>query len=168
MRLLVCRAAPCPTDLVAAEADENVLKLSEAQVLQGGTTFLLPFRARTFASIKNAAGFSKDGVLVSAGSSQTRGAGSGAAAAFWGGAEQVAAIATGSRAAEAAKLQARIDEAKARKALADAEAALAAPAADPAKLAQIAAFQPDATLAAAERAKIEAQAALALSKVPTP
>jgi len=102
-------------------------------------------------------------VLTSAGSSQLRGAGSGAAEAFKGASEQVGAIVDARRTAETKRLTAAADEAKARKALADAEAALSPnPNAD--DLAKIAAFQAEATLATAEKSVLDAQAALAASK----
>ncbi|MCG6119155.1 MAG: hypothetical protein MEP44_00760 [Blastomonas sp.] len=168
MRLLVCKSAPCPTDLATAETDDNVIRASDAPVLQAGTMFTLPFQGRTFASVKSSAGFSQNGVLLTAGSSQLRGGGTGATATFKDGAEQIGSIITGARASETARIKAKADEAKAKKELQDAEAELAGPAPASEKAAAIAAFQVDATLATAERAKIEAEAALSLSKAQQP
>ena len=126
--------------------------------------FGLPFLGRTFTSMKNSVGFAQSGVLLTAGSSQVRGAGSGAAAAFKGAAEQTGAIVTGVRTSETAKIKARTDEVKANNELQAALAAQNAAAPDPDKQAAIAAFQTDATLATAERTRIEAEAALALAR----
>ena len=163
MRLYTCSDSPCGDSLDALDNRETVVKASEVQVLQAGTTFLLPFRAQTFASIKSSAGFAQSGVLTSAGSLQSRGAGSGLAAAVKGASEPIAATIKAANSADTARLQARADELKAKKALQDAEAALA-PAADADKQAAIKAFQTDATLATAERTKIEAEAALAAAR----
>lgn len=159
MKLYACNPDPCGTDAAALDDVNKLVKSSEVLVLQGGTMFYLPFRAQTFAHIKNSAGFAQSGVLTSAGSSQVRGAGSSIAETFKGSAEQLSAIVTNSRAAETARLTAKADEMKAKKALADAEAALA-PASDADKQAMIKAYQTDATLATAERTKIEAEIAL--------
>jgi hypothetical protein len=163
MRLYVCSESPCGEDRDALGVRESVVKASEVQVLQAGTTFYLPFRAQTFASIKSSAAFAQSGVLTSAGSQQLRGGGSGLAAAFKGATEPIAATVKAGNSADTARLQARAEELKAKKALQDAEAALA-PAADADKQAAIKAFQTDATLATAERTKIEAEAALAAAR----
>jgi hypothetical protein len=163
MRLYICSPAPCGDDRLTLDSGANVIKASDVQVLQFGTTFYLPFRAQTFASIKSSAAFNQAGVLTSAGTQQIRGAGSGAAEAFKGGAEQVAAIVTGAHSAKTARLQAQADELKAQKALQDAKAALAPVPVDD-KQAAIQSYQTDATLATAERSKIEAEQALAAEK----
>lgn len=163
MRLYICSPAPCAGTSAELEVSKDLVKTADAQVFQGGTTFYLPFKGRTFASIKNSAGFAQSGVLTTAGSNQPRGAGSGAAETFKGAAEQVAAIKVADRTAETARLTALTEEAKAKKALADAQAALVAKPVDE-KQALISAYQTDATLATAERTKIEAEAALALAR----
>ncbi len=77
--------------------------------------------------------------------------------------EQGSAIVDAARGAETKRLTAAADEAKARKALADAQAGLV-PGANAEQLAQIAALQTEATLATAEKSKLDAQAALAATK----
>jgi hypothetical protein len=163
MRLYVCSPTPCTSNRTDLEASEELVKTADAQIFQGGTIFYLRFWGQTFANIKNSAGFAQSGVLTSAGSSQPRGAGIGAAETFKGAAEQIAAIRTADRAAKTAKLNALTEELKAKKALADAQAALTPKPVDE-KLALISAYQTDATLATAERTKIEAEAALALAR----
>jgi hypothetical protein len=159
MRLEICSGAPCSgTREELAEAG-NLVKDVEALVLQAGPLLYLPFQARTFANMKSSAGFSEAGALTTAGASVTRSAGVGASEAVKGGAEQVASFVDTLQAADVKRLQARTDELKAEKALKDAEDALKAPT-DADKKAAIAAFQTDATLAGAERAKIEAEQAL--------
>lgn len=167
MRMYVCNPEPCGADAAKLDAGANLVKASDVQVLQGGTMFYLPFEARTFAHIKSSAGFSQAGVLTAAGASQPRGAGSGAVEALKGAAEQTAAIVTNSRAAETARIVAQTDELKAKKALADAKAGLNPVPLDQ-KQAAILAFQVDATLATAERTKLEAEAALAAARAQLP
>lgn len=159
MKLYACNPDPCGTDAAALDDVNKLVKAGEVQVLQGGTMFYLPFRAQTFAHIKNSAGYAASGVLTSAGSSQVRGAGSSVAETFKGSAEQLSAIVANARASDTARLTAKTDELKAKKALADAEAALG-PASDADKQALIKAYQTDATLATAERTRIEAEIAL--------
>jgi hypothetical protein len=163
VRLDVCLARPCDGSPDELDTQDRLIASSNGLALQAGTMMYLPFRAQTFAHIKNSAGFAQSGVLTSAGSSQLRGAGSGATDALSGASTQVAAIADARRGAETKRLTAAADEAKAKKALADAEAALSPnPNAD--DLAKIAAFQTEATLATAEKARDDAVAALAASQ----
>jgi hypothetical protein len=162
-RLDVCLQRPCDGTPEALDAEERLIASSNGLALQIGTMMYLPFRAQTFAHIKNSAGFAQSGVLTSAGTSQLRGAGSGAADAFTGASTQVGAIVDASRTAESKRLNADVDEAKARKALADAEAALK-PAANADDLAKIAAFQAEVALATAEKTRNDAVAALAISR----
>lgn len=162
VRLVICVAQPCDGTVEELDTDRLIASTTGLS-LQAGTMMYLPFRAQTFAHIKNSAGFAQSGVLTSAGSSQLRGAGSGTADAFKGASEQAGAIVDARRTAETKRLTAAADEAKARKALADAEAALSPnPNAD--DLAKIAAFQTEATLATAEKSVLDALAALAASK----
>jgi hypothetical protein len=167
MKLFVCAPNKCSDDAAAIETSKALVKGTEVWVLQGGTMFYLPFRAQTFAHIKSSAGFAQNGVLTSAGSSQLRGAGIGVTETLKGGSEQLSAIVKNAQAADTARIQAKVDEFKAQKALADAEAALL-PNPDADKEAAIKAFQTDATLATAERTKIEAEQALAAAKAQHP
>ena len=163
VRLDICRGGPCDGTPEQIDAADRLVATSKGFALQAGTMMYLPFRAQTFAHIKNSAGFAQSGVLTSAGTSQLRGAGTGVTEVIKTGGEQIGAIVEADRAAETKRLNAAADEAKARKALADAEAALN-PAANADALAQIAAFQTEATLASAEKSKLDAQAALAATK----
>jgi len=163
VRLDICRGGPCDGTPEQLDAADRLVATTKGLALQAGTMMYLPFRAQTFAHIKNSAGFAQSGVLTSAGTSQLRGAGTGVTEAIKTGGEQVGAIVDADRAATTKRLNAAADEAKARKALADAEAALK-PAANADALAQIAAFQTEATLASAEKSKLDAQAALAATK----
>lgn len=151
-RIEVCSSKPCGED------KSELVKKLDTQVLQLGKLFYLPFRAQTFANVKNGATFSENGVLLTATASQPRGAGAGAASAFKGVSEQAAAYVEADRTAETKRLQAKVDEAKARKALAEATL-IPKPDTDADKKAQIAAYETDATLAKAEVAKIEAEMA---------
>lgn len=163
MRLEICSGAPCEGTREELLDKKALVKDAETLVLQAGPLLYLPFQGRTFANIKSSAGFSEAGTLTTAGTSQLRSPGVGASEAFKSGAEQVAALVDASLTADTKRLQAITAEAKARKELADAEAALE-PVVDAEKKAAIAAFQTDASLAAAERSKIEAELALAAAR----
>ena len=163
MKLYVCTPMACGADQTTLESSDQFVAASDVWVLQGGTMFYLPFPARTFANIKSSASFAQNGVLTAAGSNQLRGAGNAIAETLKGGSEQIAATIKGARGAETAKILAEAEEMKAKKALADAKSALE-PAAGADKQAAIQAFQTDATLATAERTKIEAEQALAEAK----
>ena len=163
VRLDICDGGPCSGSADDLRKAKHLIASNAGLALQGGPLLYLPFRAQTFASIKNTAGFAQSGVLTSGGTSQLRGAGSGVAETAKTAGEQVGAIAEGMRGAETKRLQAAADKAKAQKALDDAEAALA-PKPDADAQAKIAAFQTDATLATAEKSMLDAQAALAATK----
>lgn len=154
MRLEVCSNGPC----FNREPDkiDNLVTVAEGPVLQGGSMFYLPFRPQTFASVNSSAGFAQTGEIMTAGSNQLRGAGTGAAEAFKGSAEQVTAIAEANRGAKTKALQAQAAELKAQKELNDAFESLK-PSADKQTLE---AYQADAALAKAELEKIQAYAAL--------
>ena len=160
MTLQICSADPCEAD---PPPDRVLMQETRVLVLQGGSPFYLPFHSRRFATIKNAAAFSQSGVLISAGSSQTKAPGAAVVATAKDVGDQLVAYSEVQRGAEAKKLAARTEELKARKALEDAKAALQ-PVADADKAKLIAAYQTDATLAQAERAKLEAEEALAKAR----
>lgn len=147
----ICTGGPCGSEFAKLTSSTPSL------ALQGGQMLYLPFQARTFASVKSSATFSKEGVLTSAGVHQIRSAGEGAADALKTAATETAGLVDASRTAETKRLKAKADEVAARKALADAET-------DVEKKAMIDTFKTETALAAAERAMIEAQEALAGAK----
>lgn len=161
VELIICRGNGCGTD--SGRMGETLILSKKGLALQGGPTLYAPFRSQTFASVKHAVGFSQGGVLISAESSQLRGAGAGAASAFKDAAAAGSDAVDAARGAEAKRLKAAADAATAKKALADAEAALV-DGSGPAKQALIDTYQTDAALAAAEKSKLDADAALAAAR----
>ena len=122
--LLICRGSAFGDDTDAL--GHRLVLAKKGLALQGGPKLYAPFRSQTFASVKHAVGFSRGGVPMSAEASQLRSPGVGASGGFKDTATAVSGAVDAARGAETKRLTAAANAAKAKKALADAEAALAA------------------------------------------
>lgn len=160
MRLYVCKQLACPGTIAELQRSEQVLHASDVQVFQAGGLHSLPFSAMTFANTTNSAGFSQSGVLISAGTTQPRGAGSALVTTFADGSAQIVAGVQADRTAETARLTAETNELTARRAYEEARRSLTSTDDQQA----IAAYAAEASLATAERTAIEARLALELAR----
>lgn len=160
------RLVVCSEDMCTSADVDRVLAVKEGAVVQLGHVYQLPFRNRPFQNTTFAATFTTDGEMSTAGTAQKAASAEGATGAFKDGVATLGTTVAEVRGADTARLTAEAEEAQARRALADAQAALVPVPADPDRR-RIEALALEAELAEAETRLITARETLAAARTRT-